>query len=192
MTEDLKSIAQDTKAPAEVREAVIEAYLVADRPDALMEIARSDPDAHLRAKAIEALGRWGDLRLRQLWSTERDPAVRRKLLEGFGWPATWRASAKAARDQRSRHATEGHRGLGIADGDARAKTLRQLYGELQDTDDKRHVAEASHGPGRREDAHRSVPRRARPPHEEVLVQQLSVMDDPEASRVLLDLLGDTQ
>jgi len=193
MTEDLKSIAQDTKAPAEVREAVIEAYLVADRPDALMEIARSDPDAHLRAKAIEALGAMGATSaLRQLWSTEQNPAVRRKLLEGFGVAGDVESLSKAARDRDPDMRRKAIEGLGVAEGDAARKTLRQLYGELQDTDDKRHVAEALMVQG---DAKTLIDlfRAERDPHmKRVLVQQLSVMDDPEASRVLLDLLGDTK
>ena len=39
----------------------------------------------MRRKAIEALGAMGALpALRQLWATEKDPALRDKLLEAFG------------------------------------------------------------------------------------------------------------
>ena len=193
MTEDLKSIAQDTKAPREVRQAVIEAYLIADRPDAVLDIARSDPDPRVRAKAVEALGAMGATEaLRQLWSTERDPALRRKLLEQFGVAGDVESLAKAARDRDPDTRRKAIEGLGIAEGDAARKTLRQLYGELQDPEDKRQVAQAFMVQGDAKTLIELFRAERDPAMKRVLVQQLSVMDDPEASRVLLDILGDSK
>jgi HEAT repeat protein len=194
MTDELAGVAKDTQAPADIKEAVIVAYLIADRPDLLLEIARSDPDPRVRAKAMNSLGAMGAVSsLRQLLSTERDPALREELLQGLGIAGDVETLAKIARESRDpqerRKAIEG---LGIAEGEPARRTLRQLYGELQDPDDKRQVAQALMV---QEDAKTLIElfRGERDPAmKKVLVQQLSVMDNPEANRLILDLLGDSK
>ena len=187
----LAAIARDTTAPPEVRNAVIEAYLIADRPEELAGIAKSDPDPRIRAKAIEALGANDALPvLRQLWNTEKDPALRAKLLEAFGIAGDVDTLAKAAREssdpQIRRKAIEG---LAISDNDDAGKMLRKLYGEFSDVDDKRKVLE---GLMIQSDAKTLIElfRAEKDPNlKKAILQQLSVMDDPDATREILNVLG---
>jgi hypothetical protein len=188
----LAAIARDTAAPPEVREALVEAYLIADRPDELAGIAKSDPDPRIRAKAIDALGA-NDARpvLRQLWTTEKDPALRGKLLEAFGVAGDVDTLAKAAREssdpQIRRKAIEG---LAISDKPEAGKTLRQLYGEFGSNEDKRKVLE---GLMIQNDAKVLIELfRAEkdPTMKKAILQQLSVMDDPDATREILNVLGE--
>ena len=188
----LAAIARDTAAPPEVRDAVIEAYIIADRTDELAVIAKSDPDARIRAKAIDALGAIGALpSLRQLWTTEKDSALRAKLLEAFGIAGDVDTLAKAAREstdpQIRRKAIEG---LGISSGPAAVRLLRQMYGEFSDPGDKRKVVEALMI---QDDAKTLIDLfRAEkdPAMKKVILQQLSVMNDPDATRAILDVLGE--
>ncbi len=190
MTDELKALAGDTHAPPEVREAVIEAYLIAGESDALLQIARSDPDARMRARAIQTLGAMGEVAsLRQLWSTERDPEIREELLRSFGIAGDVESLTKAARDKDPDIREKAIQGLGISGPEARDE-LRKLYAEFQDADDKREVAQAFMVQGDAKSLIELFRAERDPAMKKVIVQQLSVMDDPEANRLLLDLLGD--
>jgi HEAT repeat protein len=188
----LASIARDTSAPIEVREAVIEAYLISGRQDELFEIARSDPDPRIRLKAIEALGAMGALpSLRKLWATEKDPKIRGKLLESFGVAGDVETLAKAAREssdpQIRRKAIEG---LGISSGPEAGKALRQLYGEFGNSEDKRKVLEGFMIHGDATTLVELFRAEKDPAMKKYIIQQLSIMNDPEATRVILDVLGE--
>jgi hypothetical protein len=188
----LAAIARDTAAPPEVREAVVEAYLIADRPEELFAIAKSDPDPRIRAKAIDALGANDALpSLRQLWSTEKDPALRAKLLEAFGIAGDVDTLAKVAREssdpQLRRKAIEG---LAISDNPAANKALRQMYGEFSSPDDKRKVVEALMIQGDAKTLLELFRAEKDPNLKKIILQQLSVMDDPDATRAILEVLGE--
>jgi len=188
----IATIARDTSAPPEVREAVIQAYIIANRPDELFAVAKSDPDPHIRAKAIEALGAIGALRaLRQLWNSEKDPLLRTKLLEGFGVAGDVDTLAKAARESSDpRIRRKAIEGLGISSGPAAARLLRQLYAEFSSPDDKRKVAEALMVQGAAKTLIELFRAEKDPGMKKVILQQLSVMNDPDATRAILDVLGD--
>jgi HEAT repeat protein len=188
----LASIARDTSAPIEVREAVIEAYLISGRQEELFEIAKSDPDPRIRLKAVETLGAMGALpALRKLWATEQDPKIRGKLLEAFGIAGDVETLTKAAREssdpQIRRKAIEG---LGISSGPAASKALRQLYGEYSNSEDKRKVVEGFMIHGDATTLVELFRAEKDPGMRKYIIQQLSVMNDPEATRVILDVLGE--
>jgi HEAT repeat protein len=186
----LAEIARDTSAPFEVRAAVVEAYLISGRPEALVALAASDPDPRIRGKAIEALGAMGALSsLRQLFATEKDPALRAKLIESFGVAGDVDTLSKIARESTDpkirRKAIEG---LGISSG--AGPVLRRLYGELTDTDDKREVIESLMVQGDAKVLIEMFRAEKDPGLKRYILQQLSVMDDPEVTRVLMDVLGE--
>lgn len=188
----LALIARDKDAPPEVRDAVIEAYLIANRHDELLGIAKSDPDPRIRAKAIDALGASDALpSLRQLWSTEKDPAIRAKLLEAFGVAGDVDTLAKVAREssdpQVRRKAIEG---LGISNSPEAGKALRQMYGEFSGTDDKRKVVEALMIQNDAKTLLELFRSEKDPVMKKAILQQLAVMHDPDATRAILDVLGD--
>lgn len=186
----LAKIGADPAAPIEVREAVVEAYLVADRAPELIALAKADPDPRVRAKAIETLGAMEATDgLRQLWASERDPKLRQKLLEALGLAGDVETLAKAARESAEpevrRQAIEG---LGIADDAAAGAALRALYGTLADPGDRRAVLESFMV---RDDAKSLIElfRAERDPAmKKAILQQLSVMDDPAASDLLMSIL----
>jgi HEAT repeat protein len=187
----LAAIAKDTSAPFEARAAVIEAYLISDAADELLVIAKSDPDARIRTKAIEALGAMDALPvLRQLWSTEKDPAVRAKLLEAFGIAGDVETLAKVAREssdpQLRKKAIEG---LAVSDNKAAGPILGQLYKEFSSSEDKRRVVEAFMVQGDAKTLIELFRTEKDPNMKKIIVQQLSVMDDPEATQLILDLLA---
>ena len=188
----LASIARDASAPAEIREAVVEAFQIAGHSDGLVGLATSDPDPRIRRKAIEALGANGELpALRRLWSTEKDPELRAKLLEAFGIAGDVDTLAKAARESTDpklrRKAIEG---IGITSGPDASRVLRQLYGEFTSPDDKRKVVEALMVNGDAKVLIELFRAERDPGMKKVILQNLTVMDDPEAMRIILELLGE--
>lgn len=188
----LATIAKETSAPLEVRLAVIEAYLIAGRQDELFTIAKSDPEPRVRLKAIEALGAADALpQLRQLWSTEKDASVRAKLLEAFGMIGDVDTLAKAARESSDpRIRRKAIEGLAVSSGPEAASALHKLYGEFTDPEDKRRVVEAFMVQGDAKTLVALFRAEKDPGMKKIIIQQLSVMDDPEATRVLLDVLAE--
>jgi HEAT repeat protein len=187
----LAELARDQKVPEEIREAVIEAFLISGQTGPLVEMAKSDLSPRIRAKAIEALGVNGEgSALRQLWGTERDPALRAKLLESFGIAGDVDALTKAARDSDPRLRQKAIEGLGIAGGPEAGKALRQLYRESTQTDDRRKIAEAFMIQGDAQTLLELFRAERDPAMKKVLLQHLSMMDEPEATQVILDVLGE--
>ena len=129
--------------------------------------------------------------LRQLWTTEKDPALKSKLLEAFGVAGDTDTLLKAARESTDpklrRKAIEG---IGIIDDPAAARALRQLYGELTAPEDKRKVVEALMVQGDAKVLIELFRAEKDPAMKKVILQNLSVMDDPEATRIILELLGE--
>jgi HEAT repeat protein len=72
---------------AQVREAILDAFVAADAEAALTDAARNEKDSRLRVKAIHNLGATGGreagVALQQLYASEKDGAVRRAILDGF-------------------------------------------------------------------------------------------------------------
>ena len=187
----LASIAKDTNAPPEIRNAVIEAYLISGRQDELYQIATTDPEPRIRLKAIEALGAIGALpQLRRLWATEQDPAVKRKLLEAFGVYGDIDTLVKVAREtsdpQLRRKAIEG---LGISGRPEANKALRQMYGEFTSVEDRKKVLEGFMIQGDARTLVELFRIEKDPGMKKIIIQQLSVMNDPEATQVILEVLG---
>jgi HEAT repeat protein len=188
----LAALARDGQTPSEVREAVVEAYLIADRAPELAQLARQDADPAVRRKAIEALGALEALpALRELWASERDPEVRRKLLEAFAIAEDVDTLARVAREAGAPELrAKAIEGLAIADTPEASRQLRALYGELADPELKHKVLEAFMI---QDDAATLIElfRAERDPAlKREIVQLLSVMDDPQASELLMSILGE--
>lgn len=188
----LAQLARESGASPEVRRALVEAYLIADRDEELLALAQSDPDPRIRHQAIEALGAMEALpALRKLWGSETDPRLRAKLLEAFGIAGDVDWLARAARAEKMpelrRKAIEG---LAITDSPESSRALRALYTELPDRDDRRKVIEAFMI---QDDAKTLIElfRVERDPElKRALIQTLSMLDDPAATELLLGLLED--
>jgi HEAT repeat protein len=129
--------------------------------------------------------------LRQLWNTEKDPVVKAELLEAFGIAGDVDTLAKAAREssdpQIRRKAIEG---LAISNNPAASKVLRQMYGEFSNPNDKREVVEAFMIQGDAKTLIELFRAEKDPSLRKAIVQQLSVMHDPDATRAILDVLGE--
>jgi len=187
----LRAIASDSKAPEEVRNAVVEAFMISGRGDELAAIALSDPDPRVRGKAIESLGAMGETgELRALWAKEKDPNLRRRLLEAYGIAGDVDALTEAAKSSDGDIRRKAIEGLAICGSPDANRALKQLYAKSSDPDDKRKILEAFMISG---DAKTLVELFRTEPDRDLkkkILQQLSMMDDEEANRVILEVLGE--
>lgn len=127
-------------APTEVKQAVLEAMMMADDVDALAEVARNETNLELRRTAIELIGALdaGSL-LADLYDRERSLEIKRILLEGFVVSGDKEALLSAAREESDPEL----RGtaielLGVLDA---APELRQLYRAEPSPELRRKMAE---------------------------------------------------
>ncbi|MBP1642217.1 MAG: hypothetical protein H6Q03_886 [Acidobacteria bacterium] len=188
----LAELARDARAPRAVRDAVVEAYLISGRTEELAELARRDADPAVRRKAIEALGALeAQPELRELWATEKDPQLRRKLLEAFAIAGDVGTLARIAREADAAELrAKAIEGLAIAGTPEAAGQLRALYGELADPELKHKVLEAFLIQGDARTLIELFRAEQDPRLKREIVQLLSVMDDPQASELLLSILGE--
>ncbi|MEZ5443713.1 MAG: HEAT repeat domain-containing protein [Lysobacterales bacterium] len=125
---ELQSIYRD--GDAEIRSAVLQAWLIADRPDEVYQVAQdaSDPGAD---EAISMLGAMGaQAQLRQLASSGRGST---SLVNALAVADDLDGLLAMARGNgQSDLRLEAIRAIGIVDGEAAEQALQQLYQEASD------------------------------------------------------------
>lgn len=112
-----------------IRAAVLEAWMIGDRPDLLARVAASEPDAALRHQAINLIGATGDgAALETLYTQLEDADDRAVVLKAFGIAGEEGRLARIARAERDpellRAALEG---LGISGGKEATAAIVEIY-----------------------------------------------------------------
>lgn len=117
-----------TSSRAEVKKAVLTAYLVAGQQGKLLAIARDAKDPN-RGQAIDLLGGMGaEQELRQLYRSDNSPEARRRALQSLGVAGDVETLAEVARQEKD-PALRDHaiQGLALVEGQKAADVLRSLY-----------------------------------------------------------------
>ncbi len=194
-SEDLAALATIWKeGTPEVKEKVLDSWMIAGQKKLVFDVARSEADPRLRQKAIELLGVMDATEeLTALYGQEKDVQVRGKLLEAYGVAGDIEALEKAYRSE-SDLSLRGKalEGIGVFGGDDGTKTLVGLYqGETERALKEKMLEGLFIG-----DAARELVELFRKEKDSQLkrsiVQKLSLMDDEEAEKVLSEILGDGQ
>ncbi len=191
--EDLAALSGIWKdASPQVKNAVLEAWLIAGQSAPILDAARSEPDPALRAKAIDELGAMDASReLSALYDSEKDPALRGKILGSLGVAGDVTALAKVARtDPDPKLRGKAIEAIGIAGGPAAGEQLRALYGAEKDRAVRERVLNAFLIS---DDARSLVTlfRQEKDPElKRKIVQVLSLIDSPESESLIKELLGE--
>ncbi|UXI68882.1 HEAT repeat domain-containing protein [Tahibacter amnicola] len=118
-------------APVEVRREVMQAWLVADRPDLLRDAAKEETDENVRRDAINALGAMGaTTELASILDDLPDEESQRAIVHALGVGGDveqLRRIAESAKSESIRK--EALQAIGIAGSDAASKVLIDLYGK---------------------------------------------------------------
>ena len=179
-----------TSTDLRVRNAVIDAFMMADDAGLLLEVAKTDPDPKSRGRAAEMLGALGAVdELRALYKQEKDPEVRQRLANGLMIAGETDALLDVARneaDPRARRSAIqllGAMGEGVPD-----EAFEELYRGARDGSEKDAVIDALQI---RESATPLVKlfrAESDPARKRRMLQALSVMDSPEAEKLVMEIL----
>jgi HEAT repeat protein len=117
-----------SKDPRE-RRAIIQAWLVADRKDLILESARNEADGSVRQAAIQALGALdASTELKQLFDSTKDPASQQEIIQALGVSGDVRSlTAIAEGTQPDELRVEAIRALGVAGDEGGSAALVRLY-----------------------------------------------------------------
>ena len=124
----LRELYANSKSSAE-RRSIIQAWLVADRKDLILNAARSETDADVRIEAVRALGALeASSELKQLFDSTQDPASQHAIVQSLGVAGNVAAlSAIAEGQQPEVIRVEAIHALGVAGDKGGSAALVQLY-----------------------------------------------------------------
>jgi hypothetical protein len=126
--ERLRSIYAASKS-IDDKKSVIQAWLIADRPQLVMQAARTETNEELRNAAIHALGAMNATReLREMFDSEKSVDGRKVVLQSLGIAGdSGTLAAIAASSQPDEIRVEAIHALGIAGGDESGAVLTKIY-----------------------------------------------------------------
>jgi HEAT repeat protein len=113
----------------EEKQSVIQAWLIAGRPQLVMQAARTETDEGLRNSAIHALGAMdATTELRELFESEKSLESRKAILQSLGIAGDRKTLAEiAASSQPDEIRVEAIQALGIASNDETGALLTKIY-----------------------------------------------------------------
>jgi HEAT repeat protein len=174
-----------------VRSKVLEALMLADAGEALLEVARSEADPGLRRKAVEQLGLIDAVdELRALYLSESDLQVRTKIVEAFFLADRADVLEEiAATDPDPTLRRKAIEGLGLVGEDEGLPALERLYGKATDREVKKKILESFF----LQDAHQPLIEVIKTESDRELrrkaLEYLALIGSPEAADYLLELLA---
>ncbi|MEP6880856.1 MAG: HEAT repeat domain-containing protein [Dokdonella sp.] len=126
--EKLRTIYAASKSVEEKR-SIIQAWLIADRPELVVQAARSETDEELRKVAIHSLGAMGATsQLHQLFASEKSLENRKAILQSLGIAGDSKTLAEiAGSNEPEEIRIQAIQALGIADDDHSGETLSRIY-----------------------------------------------------------------
>jgi HEAT repeat protein len=185
----LRDVYRNSKDPR-VKQAVLEAYMIAEDEELLLAVASSDPDPRTRGQAAELLGAMGATdALRTLYKQEKDPEVRQRLINGLMIAGETGALLDVAKnDSNARARRSAIHLLGSMGDDVPEEVYEDLYRNAKDAGDRDAVIDALQ---MRESAGVLVKLfrlETDPARKRRMLQALSMMDAPEAEKLLMEIL----
>lgn len=177
---------------AEVKREILRSYLITGSSSKLLEVARQETDPELLKTAIRTLAAMGlgpDLLAvyRATGNAEAKADIINALIaSGRNGVAPLTEIAQSEQDMELRR--KAIRNLGIAGGVSVAPALAAIYRKSPDTDTKRAAAQALFLASDAHDLVALARVEKDPDMKRYLVQQLSLMHDPEATDYMLDIL----
>lgn len=181
-----------SSADAEVKRAVIEAWLMSDRKDLVLKTARDEADPEVRRKAIETLGAMeASDELRQMFDATKDERNRRAIIQSLGVAGNTSALTSIAGNTAlpEKERAEAMRSLGVAGDRGGQNALVDLYAKA-DTPKLRDAALQGLLIAGDADAVRKLYKNARTTEEKKAVLHILVaMDDDGALDLIEQELG---
>jgi hypothetical protein len=190
--ETLGSIYAKT-SDASVKKAVLDAYLVMNAPDKLVQAAQHESDAHLARHAVSELGAMGAVsRLSEIYRATSSKELKSAIISAYvpaGAKGAEELSALASSEQDPELRRRAIRNMGVTGGPTVFPALLAIYSKNSDEESKKAVIDALFVGG---DAHDlvSLARSEKDPvTRKKIVSQLAVMQNKEATDYMLEILN---
>ncbi len=176
-----------------VKKAVLEAYLVMNTPEKLVQAAQHESDPELARHAVSELGAMGAVsQLSDIYKASSSKEVKQSIINAYvaaGSKGADALSAIASSEQDSDLRRKAIRNLGVSGGSAVLPALVAMYAKNSDEESKKAVTDALFVAG---DAHDLVVL-ARSEKDltarKNIVNKLAVMHSKEATDYMLELLN---
>jgi hypothetical protein len=187
----LADIYQHTNNDA-VKKAILQSYLVADSPDKLVEAARNESNPQLARTAVQTLGAMGaTTQLQALYNETKSHEIKGDIISGLiaaGPKGAEVLGTIATTEQDPDLRRKAIRNLGISGGSASAPKLVATYQSNADPETKKAAVEALFLANDAHDLVTLAKAEKDPALKQKIVQQLSIMQNPEATAYMLEIL----
>jgi HEAT repeat protein len=176
-----------------VKRAILQSYLVTGSPDKLVEAARNESNPQLTRTAIQTLGAMGaTTQLQTLYNETKSQEIKANIISGLiaaGPKGAEVLGSIAITEQDPDLRRKAIRNLGIAGGSASAPKLVATYQSNVDPETKKAAVEALFLANDAHDLVTLAKAEKDPALKQKIVQQLSIMQNPEATAYMLELLN---
>jgi outer membrane protein assembly factor BamD (BamD/ComL family) len=176
-----------------VKRAILQAYLVTNSPDKLVEAARNETDPQLVRTAVQSLGAMGaTAQLQTLYNETKSHEVKEHIISSLiaaGRKGGEVLGTIATTEQDPDLRRKAIRNLGIAGGQDMAPKLVATYQNNADPETKKAAVQALFLAGDAHDLVTLAKAEKDPALKQSIVQQLSIMHNPEATAYMLEILN---
>jgi hypothetical protein len=190
--ETLGSVYAKSSDPS-VKKAVLDAYLVMNAPDKLVQTAQHESDAQLARHAVSELGAMGAVsRLSEIYRGTSSKELKSAIINAYvpaGAKGAEELSALASSEQDPELRRKAIRNMGVTGGTAIAPSLLAIYSKSSDEETKKAVIDALFVAGDAHDLVALARSEKDPGARKKIVSQLAVMQDKEATDYMLEILN---
>jgi hypothetical protein len=176
-----------------VKKAILQSYLVTGSPDKLVEAARSESNPQLIKTAVQSLGAMGaTAQLQTIYKETKSGEVKEHIINSLiaaGPKGAEVLGTIAATEQDPDLRRRAIRNLGISGGPDLAPKLVSTYQNNKDSDTKKAAVEALFLAGDAHDLVTLAKAEKDPALKQKIVQQLSIMHNPEATAYMVEILN---
>ena len=175
-----------------VKSAVLDAFLVAGADEAVLALAKGEPDPALRREAVQKLGPMGARdELRAFYAAEPSAELREVALQAMGVAGDAEGLAQVARTERDPELrrTAIH-AMGITGGQRAGATLKQIYLDSTDEETREAALQALFVQGNAKVLVELFRAESDPRRRREIVQKLTLMSSDESTALLLELLDE--
>lgn len=188
----LESIYGKSNDPS-VKKAVLDAYLVMDDPEKLVQVAQHESDPELARHAVNELGAMGAVsRLSEIYNATSSKDVKSAILNAYvaaGSKGTDALGAIASSEQDPELRRKAIRNMGPSGGSSAIPALLAIYSKSSDEESKKAAIDALFVAGDAHDLVALARSEKDPAAKRNIVGKLAVMHSKEATDYMLELLN---
>lgn len=176
-----------------VKRAVLDAYLVMNAPEKLVEAAQHESDPQLARHAVSELGAMGAVsRLSEIYRATSSKELKSAIINAYipaGAKGTEELGVIASSEQDPDLRRKAIRNLGVSGGSAAVPSLMTIYSKSNDEESKKAAIDALFVAGDAHDLVAMARSEKDPGARKNIVSKLSVMHNKEATDYMLELLN---